>query len=185
MGTNYKYLTIGILHFGGMGSSLASELMSNGYRVITSTSERSSETKKRVNSLLVPDLPSIEDVFDTSDVIISICSGGGYYHLAKTANSCKFSGIYVEANDMPPEMASELNDMLSSKCKYVDAAIYGYPLPGPKNSTNERKIYVSGSGSGVVSEIFAGTAFDVVTTSTTGKMAKQKRMQTEVISRTE
>lgn len=185
MGTNYKNFTIGILHFGRMGSSLASELMSNGYRVITSTSERSSETKKRVKSLLVPDLPSIKDVFDTSDVIISICSGGGYYHLAETASSCKFSGVYVEANDMPPEMASELNEMLSSSCKYIDAAIYGYPLPGPKNSTNERKIYVSGSSSGIVSSIFGGTAFDVVRTSTTGKMAKQQRMRTEAISRTE
>lgn len=185
MDTSYKFLTIGILHFGRMGLSLASELTRSGYRVVTCTGGRSQETQKRAKSLSVPDLPSVGDVFNTSDVIISICSGGGYYDIAKQASSCEFGGIYVDANDMPAEMAFKLNEILSNRCRYVDASIYGYPLPGPENSTTERKIYVSGSGSGVVSEIFTGTAFEVVSTTTTGKMAKQQRLRTEAISRTE
>lgn len=160
-----------------MGGSIASQLIKNHYTVITSTADRSPSTKARVRELCIVDLPSRVDVFNASDIVVSVCSGGGYYSLAREAHQQKFTGIYIDANSMPPEHAAEISLLLSSTCQYVDAAIYGYPIPEPKGFTTERTIYAHGSGATALAELLENTAFVVVQTDIPGKLAKNERLQ--------
>lgn len=181
MATNSKNLVIGVLSIGKMGSSIASQLLHNGYTVVTSTTGRSEFTKDRTKSLRIADLPLSADVFDMADVVVSICSGGGYYPLAREAYERQFSGIYVEANAMPPDHAVEISNLLSPVCQYVDAGIYGYPIPEPEGFTTERTIYSYGNGSGVLAQLLMETAFTVVQTKKSGKMVKEERHQHEAL----
>lgn len=160
---------------GKMGSSIASELIGNGYTVVTSTTGRSEHTKERAKSLRIADLPTTKDVFDIADVIISICSGGGYYPLAIEAHDYEFSGVYVDANAMPPDHANEIRHLLSGVCQYVDAGIYGYPIPEPEGFTTERTVYAHGPGSGVLAALLMDTAFTVIQTTKPGKFVKEER----------
>jgi len=183
MGTNYKNLVIGVLSMGKMGSSIASQLRNNGYTVVTSTTGRSEHTKDRARELRIADLPSSADVFDMADVVFSICSGGGYYPLAREAYERGFSGVYVEANSVPPDHAVEVSNLLSPICQYVDAGIYGYPIPEPAGFTTERTVYAYGKGAGVLAELLSDTAFTVIQTDKPGKVIKEERHQYEALNR--
>lgn len=182
MVTNSKNIVIGVLSIGKMGSSIASQLGTNGYTVVTSTAGRSDSTKERVRGLQIADLPLPADVFDISDVVISICSGGGYYPLAREAYERRFSGVYVDANAVPPDHAMEISNLLTPVCQYVDAGIYGYPIPEPEGFTTERTVYAYGKGSGVLAQILMDTAFTVVQTKKSGKAVKEERHQYEALN---
>lgn len=178
-------MVIGILHMGKMGSSLAAELKKKGHTVITSTVNRSEETKRRTRELLIADLPSEEDVFHMADMVISICSGGGYMAIAQKAKDTWFPGFYIEANSMPAQDADTIRQLLINVCSYVDAGIYGYPIPEPEGFTTERTIYAQGFGSQVLRSLLEGTAFNVEVTWGPGKVAKEERHQREAASRTQ
>ena len=67
--------------------------------------------------------------------------------------------------------------------KYVDAAIYGYPIPGPEGFTNERSFYLFGEDAEIVANLFEETPFTGVVLDEPAKMFRKQRMDKEANER--
>ena len=63
--------------------------------------------------------------------------------------------------------------------KYVDAAIYGYPIPGPEGFTNERSFYLFGQDAEIVANLFEETPFNGIVLNEPAKMFRKQRMDKE------
>lgn len=190
-------MKIGILHPGSMGSSVGLVLQEQGHDVFWASEERSEATRERAKSFIEKE--TIEELLDEVDVVFSICWQGGVIPNLHAATSANYEGIFVDANfveggDIGKHIqASNSKGIFQSELlavgnagsfSYVDAAIYGYPIPGPENYTNERSFYLFGDDAGIIADLFEETPFDGVVLDEPAKMFRQQRMDNEADERT-
>lgn len=190
-------MKIGILHPGSMGSSVGLVLQEQGHDVFWASEERSEATRERAKSFIEKE--TIEELLDEVDVVFSICWQGGVIPNLHAATSANYEGIFVDANfveggDIEKYIqASNSKGIFQSELlavgnagsfSYVDAAIYGYPIPGPENYTNERSFYLFGDDAGIIADLFEETPFDGVVLDEPAKMFRQQRMDNEADERT-
>ena len=190
-------MKIGILHPGSMGSSVGLVLQEQGHDVFWASEERSEATRERAKSFIEKE--TIEELLDEVGVVFSICWQGGVIPNLHAATSANYEGIFVDANfveggDIGKHIqASNSKGIFQSELlavsnmgsfSYVDAAIYGYPIPGPDNYTNERSFYLFGDDAGIIADLFEETPFDGVVLDEPAKMFRQQRMDNEADERT-
>jgi len=190
-------MKIGILHPGSMGSSVGLVLQEQGHDVFWASEERSEATRERAKSFIEKE--TIEELLDEVDIVFSICWQGGVIPNLHAATSANYEGIFVDANfveggDIGKHIqASNSKGIFQSELlavgnagsfSYVDAAIYGYPIPGPENYTNERSFYLFGDDAGIIADLFEETPFDGVVLDEPAKMFRQQRMDNEADERT-
>lgn len=178
-------MKVTILHPGSMGSTVAMALLANGHEVFWVPDGRSNETRRRAESLGLKSFASVEDATKESDVIISICMGGGVVPNAIDMGRCGFAGIFVDLNYVGRE--NEINDLRdilgANQVRYVEGAIYGWPYPSGEGQSNERVMYLGGPSSGpdteVIAELFRGSIFEVQLSPISAKLEKEKRVAQE------
>ena len=128
-------MTVGFLHPGAMGSSLAAAC-----RVPTlwASDGRSAATKTRAEAVGMTDVGTVTELAARADVIVSICPPVAAVDTAREVAAAGFEGIYVDANAVSPETANEIAGIVAT---YVDGGVIGPPVSGPDST----RLYLSGT----------------------------------------
>lgn len=122
--------TIGILYPGDMGSSVGKLLCDSGFRVVTSVEGRSLRTHQHCRTAGLNVLPSIREVVECSDIVISLVTPAAALQVATDvaalAKDSRRRFLYVNANSISPMTVGKIAEVLQlSPIDFVDAAIHG------------------------------------------------------------
>lgn len=124
--------SIGILHPGEMGISLAAAAQHSGMQVCWASHGRSAATKTRAVQQGLTDLETLQQVCNNCDVIISICPPHAAEALANEVVACRYQGLYLDANAISPERARRIADIMSAAgIHFIDGGIIGPPAWKP------------------------------------------------------
>jgi 3-hydroxyisobutyrate dehydrogenase-like beta-hydroxyacid dehydrogenase len=142
---------IGLLHPGEMGAALAMQLRL-AHPILWASAGRSVETAQRAEHAGLRDVATVEELAESSDVILSVCPP--HAALAVAGSIGDFEGIYVDANAVSPQTARELAATIEEHGgHYVDGGIVG---PPPREGVPTR-LYLSGRQAPVVAQLFGET----------------------------
>ena len=136
-----KY-TVGILHPGMMGISVAASFIQAGNEVLWASDDRSIESKSRAKSLdSFEDTGWLNGLVNRSKLIISVVPPHAAKDVAFDVSSLGFRGIYIDANAISPNTAQQVADEIeSSGATYIDGGIIGPPAETPGST----RLYLSG-----------------------------------------
>jgi len=133
--------TIGILHPGAMGISVAASALHSGHRVCYASEERSDATRARASEHNLRDLVTLGVLCRSCSIIISICPPHAAEEVASQVVANKFKGLYLDANAISPQKSQHIGEMLTlSGATFVDGGIIG----GPAWTPGETWLYLSG-----------------------------------------
>lgn len=151
-------MKIGVLHPGEMGSSIGDCLIQSGHEVFWASSERSQLSRNR--ALSWQERWKLSDLAEEVDAIFSVCPPSEARALAKEVWDLRFRGIYVDANAIAPQTASEiLNDFGTN---YVDGGLIGPPA----RFQGSTRLYLSGKFAREVGSWFDSSLLDAKVIST-------------------
>ncbi len=147
--------TVGILHPGAMGASVAAAARERGARVLWCSAGRSEASRARAAAAGLEDAETIPNLLRQSDVVISVCPPAAARQLAEQVARAGYSELYVDANAVSPQVARAIGRELSSAgASFVDGSIVGPPAqPGCKTL-----LYLSGEGAERVAGLFVGSS---------------------------
>jgi len=173
--------SIGIIHPGKMGGTLAYALKRSGHTVYWASEGRSDVTEARANEFDLVDLVNINTVLSKSDFVICIAFGGAPLEVAKHVAKVGYSGIYIDANGLwgeesEKEVASIINE---AGITYVEAGLYGWPYPGRDGYTDEHTLYLSGEKAQDVADLFTDGYWTTEIHETSAKEVKRLRNDRE------
>ena len=136
--------TIGILHPGAMGISIAASALQNGHQVCYASEGRSAATRSRAAEHNLRDLEALSVLCEECSILISICPPHAAERVAQQVIEHGFKGLYLDANAISPQKSQAIGKMLSSAgiC-FIDGGIIG----GPAWTPGETWLYLSGSES--------------------------------------
>lgn len=133
--------TIGILHPGAMGISVAACALQSGHQVCYASEGRSDATRARASEHNLRDLGTLAELCQTCSIIISVCPPHAAEDVAQDVIAHGFKGLYLDANAISPQKAKRIDEMLSSAgVTFVDGGIIG----GPAWTPGETWLYLSG-----------------------------------------
>ena len=133
--------TIGVLHPGAMGVSVAASALRSGQRVCYASEGRSEATRARAAEHNLRDLGTLAELCKTCSIIISICPPHAAEEVAQQVIDRSFKGLYLDANAISPQKTRHIGEMLSSGgIAFVDGGIIG----GPAWTPGETWLYLSG-----------------------------------------
>ena len=119
-----------------MGSSIGDCLIQSGHEVFWASSERSQSSRDRAATW--QEKSKLSELVEEVDAILSVCPPSEARALANEVLDLRFRGIYVDANAIAPQTASEiLNDFGSN---YVDGGLIGPPA----REKGRTRLYLSG-----------------------------------------
>jgi 3-hydroxyisobutyrate dehydrogenase-like beta-hydroxyacid dehydrogenase len=136
-----KY-TVGILHPGMMGITVAASFIQAGNEVLWASDDRSIESKTRAKSLdSFEDTGWLNGLVNRSKLIISVVPPHAAKDVAFDVSSLGFRGIYIDANAISPNTAQQVaNEIESSGATYIDGGIIGPPA----ETSGSTRLYLSG-----------------------------------------
>ncbi len=145
--------TVGILSPGDMGHSIGAVLHQNGLKVLTCLEGRSERSRKLAEEAGIEDVPSLEDLVQQVDLLLCVLVPAEARSVArKVADAMRATGAtpaYADCNAIAPATVREIAGIISDTGATVaDVGIIGPPPRRPGN-----KLYTSGPGAGVVSEL--------------------------------
>jgi 3-hydroxyisobutyrate dehydrogenase-like beta-hydroxyacid dehydrogenase len=127
--------TVGILHPGSMGVSVAASAQAIGHRVMWVSEGRSEKTRARAEGQGLEDAGSVQALCEQSDVIVSVCPPHAAEDLARTVLDCGFNGLYLDANATSPQRARKIGQaMEAAGVDFVDGGIIGGPAWHPNTT---------------------------------------------------
>ncbi|MFI8326369.1 DUF1932 domain-containing protein [Streptomyces sp. NPDC085529] len=148
--------TVGILHPGSMGAAVAACAATNAAEALWCETGRSTASAERAAEFGLTPVPTLAELLDRSDIVISLCPPAAAEDLARDVAAHRFTGVYVEANAVNPERVQRIAGLLEPGATVVDGGVVGSPPVGGKTPT----LYLSGPASATdrVDALFAGTA---------------------------
>jgi 3-hydroxyisobutyrate dehydrogenase-like beta-hydroxyacid dehydrogenase len=133
--------TIGILHPGAMGISVAASALQSGHKVCYASEGRSDATLARASEQNLRDLGTLAQLCQTCSIIISVCPPHAAEDVAQDVIEQGFKGLYLDANAISPQKTKRIGEMLTSAgITFVDGGIIG----GPAWDPGETWLYLSG-----------------------------------------
>ncbi len=149
--------TIGILHPGAMGTSVAAAARAGGARVLWASEGRSAATAERAAAAGLEDAVTLAEVCGQAAVILSICPPDAAEEQAETVMATGFQGIFVDGNAIAPERARRIAGRVEAAgARYVDGGIIGPPA----TATSSTCLYLSGDAASNVAALFSGTVLE-------------------------
>lgn len=149
--------TVGILHPGQMGSSLAAAAQQSGCRVYWASEDRSEATRERARHLGLHDAGTMARLCEICDLLISVCPPHAAADLATRVASYGFQGLYLDANAISPQSAVEVAQIVTrSGASAIDGGIVGPPAWHP----NTTWLYLSGERAEEVASCFVGGSLE-------------------------
>ena len=136
-----------------MGAALAMQLRP-GRPILWASSGRSVATAERAEQAGLRDAATVEELAESSEVILSVCPPHAALDVAKSVAGFGFTGVYVDANAVSPQTAREIGSAIEKRGgRYVDGGIVG---PPPREGVPTR-LYLSGPTAPAVAELFRDT----------------------------
>lgn len=149
--------TIGILHPGAMGISVAVSAKDSGHTVFWASERRSDASKNRASEHNLTDIVTISSLCEKSDIILSVCPPHAAEDVAEQVIEANFSGLFVDANAISPQKALRIEAKLgAANIDMVDGSIIG----GPAWQPGRTWLYLSGKRASEITGIFAGGALE-------------------------
>ncbi len=149
---------IGLLHPGEMGAAVGRCLSQHGHTVLWASEGRGAATAARARAAALSDAGSAAELARRADVILSVCPPHAALDTARSVAG--FQGVFADANAVSPASARKIAALIESGGgSYVDGGIIGLP-PGEAPGT---RLYLSGTRSAEVRDLFTGTAVDART----------------------
>jgi 3-hydroxyisobutyrate dehydrogenase-like beta-hydroxyacid dehydrogenase len=150
--------TIGILHPGAMGVSVAASALRSGHQVCYASEERSDATRARATEHNLQDLGTFAELCKTCSIIISVCPPHAAEEVARQVSAHGFKGLYLDANAISPQKARHIGEVLSSVgITFIDGGIIG----GPAWTPGETWLYLSGKEAGRIADCFSAGPLEV------------------------
>ena len=147
-----KSPTIGVLHPGDMGATVAAAGRANGSRVLWASEERSPQTRERAAAAGLEDAKTLASLVAASGVIFSVCPPHSALDLARVVAAHGFSGIYVDGNAVSPGTAGEIGRTIEhGGATFVDGGIIGPPA----RARGTTRLYLSGAEALRIVRLFA------------------------------
>lgn len=144
-------LTLGILHPGEMGISLAAAARNAGNTVFWTSAGRSDRTRKRAEQHGLTEAHTLKELCDACRVIISVCPPHAAEETARQVLLCDYRGIFVDANAISPEHTQHIGAlMMGAGVDFVDGGIIGPPAWKP----NTTWFYLSGHSADQIPDFF-------------------------------
>jgi len=144
--------TLGILHPGEMGVSIAVSARNSGFEVFWVSAGRSPETCNRAQRYSLTDAHSLEKLCRTCSIIISVCPPDVAEEVARQILEHSFRGIYADLNAISPQKALRIGAMLEDRgIAFVDGGIIG----GPAWEVGSTWLYLSGKEAPSVAQCFS------------------------------
>lgn len=156
-----RTFTVGVLHPGQMGATVAARAREHGARVLWCPDGRSSRTEQRAVAARLEPVADVGEVLRRSDVVLSICPPMVAEGVAREVATHGYRGVFVEANAISPRRFGSIRDVLvAAGTRVVDGSFIG-PPPGESRSV---RLYLAGEHDDVetVRALFAGTAVHTV-----------------------
>ncbi|MBN2149781.1 MAG: NAD(P)-dependent oxidoreductase [Anaerolineales bacterium] len=147
--------TIGILHPGEMGVSVAASARNSGHSVMWVSEGRSQQTKERAKSYDLVDAHSLEQLCRTSTIILSVCPPHAAEQVAREVMAHSFKGLYADLNAISPQRTIRIGKMMEEGgSTFVDGGIIG----GPAWEAGTTWLYLSGREARRVAQCFSAGA---------------------------
>lgn len=144
--------TLGILHPGEMGLSVAASAQNSDCTVYWVSEGRSQKTHERAARLGLIDVRTLPQLCATCSVIASVCPPDAAEAVAIDVLSHGFTGLYVDMNAISPQRATRIADKLTvGGITFVDGGIIG----GPAWQPNTTWLYLSGVAAPQAAECFS------------------------------
>ncbi|MEM8530771.1 MAG: DUF1932 domain-containing protein [Chloroflexota bacterium] len=144
--------TIGILHPGAMGISVAATVQKSGHAVYWASERRSPETRERAKQFALQDAKTLEHLCATCNVIVSVCPPHAAETVANEVITCSFKGLYIDANAIAPQRTVRIGEAIEAAgATFVDGGIIG----GPAWEPNTTWLYLSGEHAPMAATCFA------------------------------
>ncbi|GHI25432.1 hypothetical protein Shyd_68030 [Streptomyces hydrogenans] len=139
-----------------MGAAVAACAAINATEALWYETGRSAASTERAAQFGLTPVPTLYDLLDRSDIVISLCPPAAAEDLARDVAGHRFAGVFVEANAISPERAQRIAVLLEPDATVVDGGVVGSPPVGGKTPT----LYLSGPASATerIKALFAGTA---------------------------
>lgn len=145
--------TLGILHPGKMGSTIAASAKVGIPRVVWASAGRSSASAQRAAAAGLEDAVTVTDLVRASDVIVSMCPPHAAESVAEEVAALGFRGLYADANAISPSRARAIAGIVQrAGGQFVDGGIVGEPV----QRAGTTRLYLSGDGAGQVAACFKG-----------------------------
>ncbi|MFH8717339.1 DUF1932 domain-containing protein [Streptomyces zaomyceticus] len=147
---------VGILHPGSMGAAVAACAATNATAVVWCSAGRSAASTVRAEQFGLTPVPTLTELLDRSDIVISLCPPAAGEDLAHDVAGHHFEGVYLEANAINPERITRIAGLLEPAATVVDGGVVGSPPIHDKTPV----LYLSGptAATGRIEALFAGTA---------------------------
>lgn len=143
--------SIGILHPGAMGVSVAASAVNSGNQVFWASQDRSQATRQRASQNSLRDVVSINALCAECNIILSICPPHAAEEVARQVVAGQFRGLYCDANAIAPQRARHIGEMLcTAGIDFVDGGIIG----GPAWTRGETWLYLSGERAREIADCF-------------------------------
>jgi 3-hydroxyisobutyrate dehydrogenase-like beta-hydroxyacid dehydrogenase len=144
--------TIGILHPGEMGISVASTALNSGNEVLWASTGRSEKTHIRAQKYNLQDAVTLTRLCKSCTVIICLCPPHAAEDVAQLVIGQGFQGLYVEANAISPQKVQRIGLMMAAAgVDFVDGGIIG----GPAWEPNRTWLYLSGDNAQTAAACFS------------------------------
>jgi 3-hydroxyisobutyrate dehydrogenase-like beta-hydroxyacid dehydrogenase/GNAT superfamily N-acetyltransferase len=143
--------SIGIIHPGQMGVSVAASLRASGHIVHWASEGRSPATTARARKLGLVDVETSSAMADRCEIIFSICPPHAAEDVARQVADTAFNGIFVDANAISPARTTEIGRIVTAAgIRFVDGGIVG----GPAIHSGTTWLHLSGPDAPAVGACF-------------------------------
>lgn len=144
--------TIGIIHPGAMGISVAATIRNSDHTVCWASVGRSAATHARAESQDLEDVGTLMEMARRCDVIICVCPPASAETVADDVIAANFTGLYIDANAISPQKATRIATKLAAaNIPFVDGSIIGPPAWEP----NRTWLALSGTDAQRAADLFA------------------------------
>jgi 3-hydroxyisobutyrate dehydrogenase-like beta-hydroxyacid dehydrogenase len=144
--------TVGILHPGNMGISIAASAQNSGCHVYWASEGRSVQTHERAAKHNLRDARTLQNLCQTCPILISVCPPHAAEEVADQVIACGFKGLYLDANAISPQRAERIGErMVAAGVAFVDGGIIG----GPAWEAGNTWLYLAGEQASAVAECFS------------------------------
>lgn len=144
--------SVGILHPGAMGISVAATMQNSGYEVFWASNGRSPQSQTRATEHKLQDAQTLAHLCATCDLIVSVCPPHAAEAVAQAVAAEGFKGRFLDANAISPQKAKRIEQTLTKAgITFIDGGIIG----GPAWEPNRTWLYLSGAAAETVLPYFA------------------------------
>ncbi len=143
--------TIGFLHPGEMGVSLAATVLRGGHRALWASDGRGAATRARATEHALIDAGSVGALCARSDLVVSICPPHAAEAVAAAVADAGFRGTFADANAIAPARMVTIGRRLADAgIDVVDGGVIGGPAWTPGT-----RLVLSGARAQQVAAAFA------------------------------